>query len=76
MKIYNTLDFINPTLNNIFDNLLKIELTDVICENRSLLNGKTTKSSFDQCQKIQEKPVALIIFLQRTMYKWEKNLQK
>ena len=58
-----------------FDNHLKQnDLIYVICENCSMLNGKTTRSIFGKGQIIQKPHVVLIIVFQRTMYNFETQM--
>ena len=63
------------SFNYMFDNhLKKNDLIYVICENCSMLNGKTTRSIFGKGQIIQKPHVVLIIVFQRTMYNFETQM--
>ena len=53
------------------NNSQKIELGDVICESCSVVNGKSSKSGFDRCMKIQKPPIELRIILKITQYHWQ-----
>ena len=46
------------------------DLTDVIFENYSELNGKITKSIFDKSQTLRRSPIILRNILHRTKYGW------
>ena len=74
---YYKLDKNGLTLKNMFDDQFKeTDLNDLICENCSDINGKSTKSSLDHPKTLKKIPMILIIILKITQHDWKTETQR